>query len=262
LKNTAIGYVHHTFNPWWGCVETSAGCLHCFAKAWARRCGKDRLWGPDAERMEMRGPYWRDPLRWDDAARAAGVRERVLCGSMCDVFEWPHQERVLSVWRRRLWETIEATPNLDWLLITKRPENFERLLPQPWQRTPRPNVWLIATVESAEYAGRIDALLRIPAVVHGLSIEPMLGPMAAELFARWVDWVILGGENCAGARPFDLEAGLAVLRLCREIGIPAYAKQLGSDWAKRNGGRTWAGDDPADWPEEFRVREFPEVRAK
>lgn len=124
-KDSKIEWTHHTFNPWWGCTKVSAGCKHCYAETWAKRLGKD-FWGVKAARRELSPAYWRQPFAWNVAAAAAGVRARVFCASMADVFE---DRRDLDERRARLWKVIDSTPNLDWLLLTKRPENVERLAP-------------------------------------------------------------------------------------------------------------------------------------
>jgi protein gp37 len=220
------------------------------------------VWGQAAERLFFGEAYWRDPLRWNSKASRLGMRERVFCGSMCDVMEWPADTQIEMKWRPRLWDLIERTPNLDWLLVTKRPQNFGRLLPMKWRQEPRGNVWLIATVESREYSGRADELLEVPAVVHGLSIEPMLGAMEVYgLARRLLDWVIIGGESGGKARPFDLAAARNILAQCRAAAVPVFVKQLGTAWAKETGARDRKGGNPAEWPEDLRVREFPEVRA-
>ena len=90
-ENTAIEWAHHTFNPWWGCEKVSESCKHCYAETWAKRVGhgstKPALWGPSSERRMFGERHWNEPLRWDQAAAAAGERHRVFAASMGDVFE-------------------------------------------------------------------------------------------------------------------------------------------------------------------------------
>ena len=118
-ERTAIGWCDHTFNPWWGCQRVSDGCARCYAEAMAKRTGNP-VWGPGARRF-FGEKHWQEPVRWNAAAERLSVRRRVFCGSMCDVFE---DRPDLVEPRGRLWRLIRATPHLDWLLLTKRPENI------------------------------------------------------------------------------------------------------------------------------------------
>lgn len=133
--------------------------------------------------------------------------------------------------RNRLYRLIEETPNLDWLLLTKRPQEFRKFLPKSWLETPRPNVWLMTTVEQAEYLWRIDAILETPAVVHGISVEPILG--ALKLPRRFLHlgtraWVIAGGESGPGARPARIEWIRDIRDQCLQAGVPFHFKQWGA----------------------------------
>jgi protein gp37 len=177
--NSKIGWTHHTMNLWWGCHKVSPACKNCYAESFAKRTG-NRVWGADAPRRFFGDKHWAEPLKWNRDAEKAGERRRVFCGSMMDVFEWHEDEAVqaqMNAARSRLWELIEGTPSLDWLLLTKRPENAPSVLPDRWwfAQCP-PNVWVGTTVENQEYADlRIPHLFRIPARVRFLSCEPLLG---------------------------------------------------------------------------------------
>src|SRR5689334_16021242 len=130
---TKIGWTHHTFNAWWGCHKVSPACKHCYAESFSKRTGH-AVWGANAPRRFFGDAHWREPLKWNAAAEKAGERRRVFCGSMMDVFEWhdePTNEQMNAA-RARLWELIESTPWLDWLLLTKRPENASSVLPDRW----------------------------------------------------------------------------------------------------------------------------------
>src|SRR5687767_5634241 len=124
-KDSRIEWTHHTFNPWWGCVKVSPACAHCYAESWAHRLGA-KLWGRDAPRRFFNDEHWKHPIRWNSEAERAGVRRRVFCASMSDVFEIRAE---LNPWRAKLWPLIERTPWLDWLLLTKRPQNIQRMAP-------------------------------------------------------------------------------------------------------------------------------------
>lgn len=187
----------YSFNPWLGCTRISEGCRHCYAEAWAKRSGLVQ-WGDQAERRRTSASYWRQPLKWNREAEKAGERWRVFCASLADVFE--HKPELMP-WRSDLLRLIHGTPNLDWLLLTKRPENWMAHLnaalvqfdsegdtemirfASGWltgSRVPK-NVWLGASVENQEQADkRIPELLKIPARVRFLSCEPLLGHIAIE----------------------------------------------------------------------------------
>lgn len=315
-KDSGIQWTHHTFNPWWGCARVSPGCEHCYAETFAKRTGH-KVWGVQSPRRMFGDKHWNEPLAWDRAAAKAGERHRVFCASMADVFE---DREELHEPRARLWRLIGDTPSLDWLLLTKRPENADRLARAaalhawdgggPDRPTWLPNVWLGTTVEDQKRADeRIPHLLDVPAKVRFLSCEPLLESvnisqgihcdgcgyskvdkaeqMDHHLCARpsgLLDWVIIGGESGPGARPFDVSWARSLVRQCRAAGVAPFVKQMGSHpiwngiagpgehWPDHvettsTSGHGWRvrlqdghGGDMAEWPEDLRVREFPEVR--
>jgi len=177
---TGIAWTDHTFNPWWGCKEVSPGCAHCYAKAFDKRIGRDD-WGED--RRFFGDAHWNEPHKWNRKAAAGGIRRRVFCASMADVFE---DRPDLEPWRLRLWALVVATPHLDWQLLTKRPENVAALAHPNWHRGEWPrNAWLGVTAENQTFADiRIPLLLREPAPVRFVSYEPALGPVDFDLFLR------------------------------------------------------------------------------
>src|SRR5271166_5607806 len=144
-KNSKIEWTDHTFNPWWGCTKVSEACKNCYAEAWSKRVGQ-KVWGPTANRRFFGEKHWLEPVKWN-ADTQAGRRRRVFCASMADVFE---DRRELDPWRQKLWDLIEVTPRLDWLLLTKRPELVATLA--RWGDDWPPNVWLGTTVEDQESA--------------------------------------------------------------------------------------------------------------
>ncbi len=257
--NSAIEWTDHTFNPWWGCVQISPGCKNCYAETFAHRLGR-KVWGAQAERRLFGDAHWNEPRKRDRAAAEAGERRRVFCASMADVFE---DRRDLDEQRLRLFDLIVETPHLDWLLLTKRPENMWRLAPVAWAVRWPSNVWAGTTVEDQQRADeRIPHLLRVPAAVRFLSVEPLLGPVDLrpwlrlsrfkedydELVAkspggeaslpthlRWngvlppcLHWVIGGGESGHGARVFDLAHWRAIHGWCRLAGVAPFFKQAGA----------------------------------
>ncbi len=135
-KDTAISWCHHTFNPWHGCEKVSPGCANCYAEAFSKRIGRD-IWGRGKPRRFFGDKHWAEPRKWNEDAMRAGERRRVFCASMADVFE---ADGSLVAHRERLWLLIESTPHLDWLLLTKRPENAAGMA--PWRGRWPANVWL------------------------------------------------------------------------------------------------------------------------
>lgn len=189
--DSKIEWTKHTFNPWRGCTKVSQGCKFCYAETLSARNPKTLgEWGPRGTRVIAAESYWRQPLKWNAAALAAGERHRVFCASLADVFEGPDTMPAES-WplvqqaRNRLFELILDTPELDWLLLTKRPENILRYSPmldgtgRDWWRDGWPtNIWIGTSVENQEAANeRIPHLLKVPAAVRFLSCEPLLGPV-------------------------------------------------------------------------------------
>lgn len=228
-KNSRIEWTTHTFNPWWGCVKVSPACKHCYAESWAKRVGQP-VWGIRADRRFFGDTHWNEPLRWDREAARSGERARVFCASMADVFE---DRRDLDPWRDRLWTLIEATPNLDWLLLTKRPQHVAGTV--PWDDRWPENVWLGTTVEDQECADeRLPLLAAIPAAVRFISAEPLLGPVDLREWATSLDWVITGGESGPKARPSSPSWFRDLMNQCMATGIAFHFKQWG-DWAPGQG---------------------------
>jgi protein gp37 len=231
-KDSRIEWTHHTFNPWWGCVKVSAACDHCYAETWARRLG-EKVWGPKTDRRFFSDSHWKEPLRWNKEALEAKTRRRVFCASMADVFE----NRVdLIPHRLRLLELIEKTPQLDWLLLTKRIHLVRKQLPKGYE-FPK-NVWLGATVENQDAADkRIEYLLEFKSPsVRFLSCEPLLGKIDLKKHlingqhGTRIDWVIAGGESGPGSRPMDPAWPTDLQNQCVTANVPFHFKQWGH-WA-------------------------------
>ena len=197
-SNSKIEWCDHTFNPWMGCTKVSDGCKHCYAEQLMdKRWGKVQ-WGPQGKRVKTSDANWAEPLRWNKQAGELGIRYRVFCASLADVFEHKDAQPEMDVWRAELFALMLETPNLDWMLLTKRPENVRTMLRAAgewwFQKAPTTydvkllrwvhhgerfapaNVWIGTSVENQEQAdSRILALLNIPAKVRFLSMEPLLG---------------------------------------------------------------------------------------
>lgn len=180
-QTTGIEWCDATFNPWWGCERVSPACAHCYADALATRYGHAGTWGAGHGFRFFGDKHWNEPLRWARTLPAKlGRRPRVFCASMADVFE---EREELIPHRRRLIETIIATPELDWLILTKRPEFARRYFGTFYIGTPPlpplPNIWLGVSIENSRYTWRADVLRRIPAAVRFISAEPLLGSLFA-----------------------------------------------------------------------------------
>lgn len=255
-KNTGIEWCDHTWNPWHGCIKVSPGCEHCYAETLSHRWGKD-IWGPakTTGRQMMSNAYWKQPLQWDREARAQGIRAKVFCASMADVFE-DHPQ--LEEPREKLFRLIENTPNLIWLLLTKRPENIKRMIydstdikPGIWLAGMGDRVWIGTSVEDQKRADeRIPHLLAIPSAVRFLSVEPLLGPIdlwgarytnpdgsKTGAISTWaqhgINWVIVGGESGPGARPMHPRWATLIRDDCKAAGVPFFFKQFG-EWSPIN----------------------------
>jgi protein gp37 len=226
--NSKIEWTTHTFNPWWGCTKVSDGCKFCYAELLSNRYGHD-VWGAGKQRRLLSDKHWQEPLRWNARAEGEGIRFRVFCASMADVFEEDAPVSEID----RLWRIIKQTPMLDWQLLTKRPERIIANLPQDWGRG-YGNVWLGTSVEDERVVNRIAYLKNVPAVVHFLSLEPLIGPLSS-LPLDNIQWVIVGGESGPRARPIDEKWVLDIRRQCRAASIPFFFKQWGGVNKARNG---------------------------
>jgi protein gp37 len=231
-KDSRIEWTHHTFNPWWGCVKVSPACDHCYAESWAKRVGSP-VWGPHSDRRFFSDAHWTEPLRWNRDARLEGIRRRVFCASMADVFE---NRPDLIEPRRRLFRLIDDTPWLDWLLLTKRIHLVKKLLPDGY-RLPA-HVWLGTTVEDADCARkRLKYLLEFDSPsVRFVSCEPLLGEIDLSKYLKpnkqgvRIDWVIAGGESGHAARPMNPLWAESLQSQCAAAGVPFHFKQWGH-WA-------------------------------
>jgi protein gp37 len=221
-ENSKIEWCDHTFNPWIGCQHVSPGCDHCYAESMMdHRYGRVE-WGPHGKRVRTSEANWQKPLKWNEHAKAAGVRARVFCASLADWLD----NKVPQQWRCDLAPLIKATPHLDWLLLTKRIENYDRFV--PWVGAQR-NVWLGVTCESQRYYKRRWHLLsEIPAQVRFISYEPALGllDLAACHGAGPPDWVICGGESGPRARLMNPGWARYMRDQCRRFDVAFFMKQM------------------------------------
>lgn len=236
-EQTGIQWTDHTFNPWWGCEKVSPACDHCYAESLANRYGHG-VWGHETPRRFFGDKHWQEPCRWNRVATDAGVRRRVFCASMADVFE---DRADVEAARERLFGVMEATPMLDWQLLTKRPANIARLIPSDWLECWPSNVWVGTSAETQDWLDiRAHWMRQLRPRVLFISYEPALGPIAVP---SWAQWVIAGGESGSGYRPMKPEWVRSVRDQCVEQGIPFFFKQWGGFHPKANGavldGREW-----------------------
>lgn len=250
----------YTFNPWIGCTKVSAGCKNCYAERQDHhRKWTPQGWGAGQLRRRTSASNWKQPLKWNREAGRLGVRYRVFCASLADVFD----PEVPDEWRDDLFHLIAETPHLNWLLLTKRPEEVMPFLWRMGDDKPAAlpkNAWLGVSVEDQEQANiRIPVLLQIPASLRFLSCEPLLGPIdlwciqdgswhdcegadyydALKGSSFWsngdygigggpvVDWVIVGGESGPKARTMHLDWVRSLRDQCARAGTPFLFKQWG-----------------------------------
>lgn len=268
MENSKIEWTDHTANFWWGCVKVSPGCQHCYAETLSNRWGKS-IWGPASTTdREYKKAAWVNVPKWDKQAAKDGVRYRVFVQSMADFFE-DHPQVV--EWRRDALHLMAQCKGLDFQILTKRPENIARMIEigtgrsaEAWCNDNK-HCWLGTSVENQETADkRIPELLKVPAAVRFLSMEPLLGPVSldrcfgllpgnqwAECLCGEIDpsdrpcltcearqalgtesgihWVIAGGESGPHARPMHPDWVRSIRDQCQAAGVPFHFKQWG-EW--------------------------------
>src|SRR3990172_3599118 len=261
-QNSKIEWTDHTFNPWMGCTKVSPGCKHCYAETMMdHRYGKVE-WGPQGTRVRTDLKYWKQPLKWekqpwmectvcgwrgvyDGESTCPGcshpmvrvmktARQRVFCASLADVFE---ENQKVANWRGELFQLIDQTPNLDWLILTKRPERIFSLgtdavgeIFDNWAMR-QSNVWLGTSIENQKTADeRIPQLLKVCAHVHFLSCEPLLEKIHLGENINELQWLICGGESGPLARPMDHDWARSLRGQCLAAKVPFFFKQWG-EWA-------------------------------
>jgi protein gp37 len=272
-----IEWCNFVFNPWIGCAHASSGCINCYAEEEQDRRYHRVRWGKDGTRHKTSAAYWKQPAKWDREARESGQRKRVFCASLADVCE---DRDELAPWRRELLEVIEATEWLDWLMLTKRPENAPEMLGETARK-----VWVGASVENQKaLEHRLSLLQMVEAKGRFLSAEPMLEGLDLGTLPG-IDWVIVGGESGLMARQCRREWLRAIAYQCERASVPCFIKQFGANVrcseCLGEGGHTPLngmidgsqcsacggsgrmrlrdpkGGDPTEWPADMRIRDFP-----
>ena len=220
---TKIEWCNHTFNPWLGCQKVSRGCDHCYAENLVDHRFHLLQWGPHGERKRTSEETWKQPLRWNARALADGIRRRVFCASLSDWLD----NKVPREWRSDLCALIEATPALDWLMLTKRPENFFKLVPT-WAEFGCPdNVWFGITGEDQRnFDHRWPIAANIFAPIRFISYEPALGPLRLPQGGQLPDWIICGGESGKDARFMRHVWARRLRDQCSDNAVAFFLKQM------------------------------------
>lgn len=294
-ENSKIGWTDHTWNIWIGCAKVSEGCKFCYAETFAKRYFPG-TWGAKANRIITK-TTWRNPRKWNKKALIAGRRERVFINSLSDFFE---DLPILEETREQAWKVIRECAGLDFLIVTKRPENISMFLPRDWGNGYQ-NVWIGTTVENQEMAKlRIPILMKVPAKVRFISAEPLLEAIDIREGALHcysvptkiimgrpaehadpgpefigLDWVIVGGESGfkKDARAFNVSWAQRILEHCQKSKTAFFMKQLGVNAVRPsngtgkleklpNPGNDSKGEELTSMPVQLRVQEFPEVFVK
>lgn len=259
-ENSKIEWTDHTFNAWIGCTKISPGGDHCYAERERASTALRVVWGAGNPRHRTAASTWNNPKRWNarhgEFFAKHDRRQRVFCASLSDVFD----NAVPPAWRMDLFRLIGDTPNLDWLLLTKRIGNVPTMLREIGVDRLPDNVWLGATIVNQEEADRdIPKLLAVPARVRFLSMEPLLGPVDISRHLDYcekldkhgisrraggqhikcdkhcgISWVIAGGESGPGARPMHPEWARDLRDQCAAAGVAFHFKQHG-EWAPGSG---------------------------
>lgn len=272
-EHSAIEWTDATFNPWRGCSKVSDGCKNCYAEKLSLRNPKVLgIWGDKGKRVIASDAYWRKPQQWNAAARKEGIRRRVFCASLADVFEGRPE---LVEPRARLLALIAVTGGLDWLLLTKRPgaaaiyfsqrstmfeaaaawrdlvlgKNSNHDLGDGLKEWPPRNIWAGTSIENRDVLGRINELRGIKSTVRFLSVEPLLEDLG-QLDLTGIHWVIVGGESGPGSRPMHPDWARSVRDQCQAAGVPFFFKQGSkANW------KTFK--DFESFPKDLQIREMP-----
>jgi protein gp37 len=208
---TNIPWTDHTWNSWTGCQKVSPGCKNCYMFAGQRRGGRDPT-------EIKRTTTWKDPPHWQKELAALGLAELVFTCSWSDWFIAEADD-----WRPEAWKVIRACPNLEFQILTKRPERIADHLPADWGQG-YPNVWLGVSIENNDYVGRADVLRQVPAAVRFISAEPLLGPLP-DLDLAGIHWLICGGESGPNFRPMNHTWAMDLRDRCKASGVAFFFKQ-------------------------------------
>lgn len=265
-KGSHIGWTDNTFNAWWGCRRYDEMCIYCYAERLDARYDKNGHWGNNDRKM-MSENYWKQPLAWNKEAEKNGIKTKVFCSSMADVFE--DNDQVIEA-RNRLWKLIKQTPNLNWQILTKRYDRIAQFLPDDWNGGYE-NVWLGISVGLQKRVDEyLPTFIEIPAKTRFLSCEPLIGELDLTKYLKTgkIHQVITGGESGFGSHPEDknvkfryreckIEWIEKIVSQCKETNTSIFVKQLGTHLAKTMNLNDRAGSDINEFPENIRYQQFP-----
>ena len=195
-----------SWNPWYCCTEISAGCRNCYARAWAKRCG--RPW----KVTQAKPGTLNAPLHWAEGRMVF----------VCSLSDFWHP--AADAWRAAAWDIIKACPQHTFLLCTKRPDRIHVGLPAGGIPA---NCWLGVTVENQEEIWRVSSMLQHDATVHWVSCEPLVGPVEIGKLIPWLEWCVIGGESGPKCRPMECQWARDVVDGCTCHMVPVFLKQLG-----------------------------------
>ena len=255
MYNSKIEWTEVTWNPLRGCTRVSEGCRFCYAERVAERWSgpKQPYEGLVISSKNGGQPRWsgeimlvehmlNEPYKWKGG-------KLIFVNSMSDLFH----EKVPLDYIERIFEVMENTPRHRYQILTKRAERMAELAPNINWPT---NVWMGVSIEDSRVINRADALREVPAPIRFLSLEPLIGPIP-NLDLTGLDWTIIGGESGNEARIMEPEWAVDLLNQCKSANVPCFIKQMGTQWAKRQGSKSWKGDDFNEFPEALQVREYP-----
>lgn len=249
-SGTKIQWTDETVNFWVGCVKCSQGCKFCYMYR------NESTYGKDPTEVKRTG------YSTFGKARLWSSPKRIFTCSYSDFFI-----DKADAWREDAWEEIRETPQHQWQILTKRPERIVKSLPSDWGEHGYQNVWLGVSVESQDYMHRIDELLKVPAAIKFLSVEPLISPISFNDYnpgiLKKIDWVIIGGESgwetgLYRYRKCEIDWIESIINECKESGTKVFVKQLGSYLAKKLSLKDKFGGEFSEWQESMKIREFPE----
>ena len=253
MINSKIEWTHHTANLWWGCTKVHEGCDNCYASTMAHRWGFN-IWGNDKYRREIKS-IWNDMKKYQKLAKQSSQIQRVFVGSMMDIFEKPMplidskgnsvKDYTTADLRDMFFnEVVPSSPNLIFLLLTKRPSNINKYIPESWKINPPENV-MFGTSPVNQVTS--ETLINQLQLVNGrkfLSVEPQLAEITLLpwLTKHNIDWVIQGGESGPHKRRFNTDWARKLKSECLTTNTPYFFKQI---------------DKKQAIPEDLMTREFP-----
>ena len=232
--DSKIEWTHHTANLWWGCTNVHAGCDNCYAEVWANRYGVK--WGNDVPRREVKG-VWGSLLGMQAKAAAVGEIHRVFVGSMMDIFEKPMpaighdrepREYTTAELRNRFFsEVVPNSPNLEFLLLTKRPSNINKYIPESWKQAPPRNVMFGCSIVDPKTAANFHRQILQVNGRRFFSVEPQLEFIDfSKGLLDGIDWLIQGGESGNKKRPFNTDWARHTRDVCAGTDTAYFFKQV------------------------------------